>query len=81
MFRQAVLLLLALTLCGSGMACKKKPAGNLAEQTKAFQERQRNEAIKAYKALAEKYPDSPHAATAQERLKQLGPPSTPAKKK
>ena len=73
-----VALVLALPL--ATFACKKKPVPeNLAERAKVFRERQRKEAIKAYSALIEKYPESPYTEKARERLQQLGPAATPKK--
>ena len=80
MLRKLPLLLLALALPLAHLACEKKPATeNLAEKAKVFRERQRKEAIKAYSALVEKYPDSPYTDKARERLQQLGPATTPKK--
>ena len=76
---------LSLALIAGLPACKKKQTAAEAQlaKKKAFQERQRVEAIKTYTALTQKYPDSEFAPQAQERLKTLGPmpTATPAKKK
>ncbi len=68
-------LLVAVAILGGMTACKPKPtAAQLqAEKVKQFRERQRVEAIKAYKALVDKYPDSEFAPKAKERLGSLGP--------
>jgi outer membrane protein assembly factor BamD (BamD/ComL family) len=64
----------------ASFACTKKPVTeNLADRAKVFRERQRKEAIKAYSALVEKYPESPYTEKARERLQQLGPTATPKK--
>ena len=76
MFRKVLFLgLAALLLCGA-TACKKKPtaAQNALARQKAFQERQRGLAIKAYSEIVTKFPDSDYAKPAQERLSVLGPP-------
>jgi hypothetical protein len=78
--RKFPMVALALALPLASFACQKKPAPeNLAERAKVFRERQRREAIKAYSALVEKYPDSPYTEKAKERLQQLGPAATPKK--
>jgi hypothetical protein len=80
MLRKLSLIVLTVALPFAGLACKKKPVTeNLAERTKVFRERQRKEAVKAYSALVEKYPDSPYTDKAKERLQQLGPATTPKK--
>jgi TolA-binding protein len=79
--RTASLLVIAI-LCVTVPGCKKKEKDNLAERQAAFKEQQRRKAITSYQELVKKYPDSPYAAQAQERLQKLGPaPATPAKKK
>jgi outer membrane protein assembly factor BamD (BamD/ComL family) len=63
--------------------CKKTQSAaevQLAKK-KAFQDRQKVEAIKTYTALVEKYPDSEFAAKAKERLGVLGPMPTATPKK
>ena len=84
MLPRSALLLLAAAVCLGGTACEKKmtQAELMAEKKKEFRVRQKQEAIKAYKALADKYPDSEFAPKAKERLQQLGPlTATPAPKK
>ena len=76
MLRKLPMIALVLALPLANFACKKKPVTeNLAERAKVFRERQRNEAIKAYSALIDKYPESPYTEQAKERLQQLGPPA------
>ena len=74
-------LLLAVVLGFGAAACEhKKTAAEIqAARVNAFRTRQKGEAIKAYTALVNKYPDSDFAAKAKERLQVLGPmPTTPA---
>jgi TolA-binding protein len=61
----ALVLAIALVACGGG-------AGELLE-TAQFEELQRNtsHARELYQEIVTKYPDSPEAATAKERLKAL----------
>jgi len=73
-----LLLALAIAVGGSGCEQKKTAAELQADKVTAFRKRQKNEAIKAYTQLVNKYPDSEHVAEAKERLKVLGPlPATP----
>lgn len=84
MRKRTVLLLLCGLLCLGGTACKSKKtqAELTAEKVKQFRVRQKQMAAKAYKDLAEKYPDSEFAAEARQRLEALGPiAATPAPKK
>ena len=54
----------------------------MAEKKKEFRVKQKQVAIKAYKDLVDKYPDSEFAPKAKEKLQKLGPPTaTPAAKK
>ena len=83
MLKRSALLLFAAALCLGGAACdqKKTQAELMAEKKKEFRVKQKQVAIKAYKDLVDKYPDSEFAPKAKEKLKQLGPPAaTPAKK-
>ena len=76
-------LLLAAALCLGGAACdqKKTQAELKAEEKIKFRAKQKQVAIKVYKDLLDKYPDSEFAPKAKERLQRLGPPAaTPAKK-
>jgi outer membrane protein assembly factor BamD (BamD/ComL family) len=84
MLRPIFPLLLATALAFGSTACEhKKTAAELqAERQKAFQTRQKGEAIRAYTALVTKFPESEFAAKAKERLDVLGPaPATPAPQK
>jgi len=85
MFRHLCILLVTAALLGGVTACKPKPTAAQLQAVKvdAFRKRQKIEAIKAYTALVAKYPDSPYAPKAQERLNVLGPlpAATPAVKK
>jgi len=77
-------LLLALASLLGTTACehKKTAAEKQAEKVNAFRLHQKIEAIKAYKDIVDKFPDSEYAAKAKERLKVLGPPpATPPKVK
>jgi hypothetical protein len=60
-------------------ACEhKKTAAELqAEKVKAFQEQQKIKAAIAYHKLIERYPDSPYAEQAKQRLAAMGPVATP----
>lgn len=83
MRRRLLLLLLTTALVVGGVACKpgKRSAAEVkAEEVRKFRERQKNMARKCYQDLATKYPDSEFADQANERLKVLGPPTTPPKK-
>jgi outer membrane protein assembly factor BamD (BamD/ComL family) len=85
MFQNITAVVIAAVLVAAGTtACeKKKTAAELAaEKQKAFREKQKIEAIKAYTALTTKFPESEFAPKAQERLSVLGPlpAATPAKK-
>jgi len=79
----SLLLALAIALGTSACEQKKTAAEVQADKVTAFRKRQKNEAIKAYTELVNKFPDSEHVAEAKERLKVLGPlpgTPTPAKK-
>ena len=83
MLKRSALLLLAAALCLGGAACdtKKTQAELMAEKKKEFRVKQKQVAIKVYKDLVDKYPDSEFAPKAKAKLQQLGPPAaTPAKK-
>jgi hypothetical protein len=76
--KRPLCLLLAAALC---FACGKKTDDAAARQAKLNakkKQEQRVKAIKAYRDLVTKYPNSTYAPQAQERLNQLAPP-TPAK--
>jgi outer membrane protein assembly factor BamD (BamD/ComL family) len=74
MFKKISLLLLAAALCFGATACKQKQteAQMNAELEKKWRTQQQQRAIKYYTELAEKFPDSPQAAQAKERLQALG---------
>ena len=57
-------------------ACSKKKPAKLApgELTEAQKTELRTKALANYKKLVEKYPDSPNAEKARERIKALAPP-------
>ena len=78
MFTRFVLFALLLALALG--ACKKTEAENTAEKRAQFQAVQRRKAIENYQQIVQKYPDSEFAAKAQERLRELNGPGTPAKK-
>ena len=83
MLKRSALLLLAAAFCLGGTACdqKKTQAELKAEEKIKFRAKQKQVAIKVYKDLLDKYPDSEFAPKAKERLQRLGPPAaTPAKK-
>ena len=83
MLPRSASLLLAAALCLGGAACdqKKTQAELKAEEKIKFRAKQKQVAIKVYKDLLDKYPDSEFAPKAKERLQRLGPPAaTPAKK-
>ena len=81
MLKYPLYLLLAVALCFGAVACKSKQtqAQLNAEKEKGWREQQRQRAVKYYSELAEKYPDSPFAAQAKQKLQQLGLPTPGAK--
>jgi outer membrane protein assembly factor BamD (BamD/ComL family) len=85
MFQKLCLLLISAAFLTGVTACKKKEtaAERQARVVQTFRNKQKIEAIKAYTALVEKYPDSEFAPKAKERLGVLGPlpAATPAAKK
>jgi len=73
-------LIFVAALLASGMTgCEqKKTAAQLrAEREKAWAADKKVRAAKFYGILAQKYPDSPYAAQAKQRLAALGPVATP----
>ena len=64
MFKKTLLLLLAAVLCLGATACKSKQteAQLNAEAEKKWREQQAQKAVRYYKELAEKFPDTPQAA-------------------
>jgi outer membrane protein assembly factor BamD (BamD/ComL family) len=80
MLQRFVLILLSFALVFGAAACKKNtvdPAKVAAAKLKA---QQKEQALKSYRELVKKYPDSPYAEKAKERIRALAPPATPAKK-
>ena len=69
--KQSLKLALAAVCALGGAACDKEPQDNRAEQERTFRERQRTLAIKTYKDLATKFPDTEYAPLAKERLDAL----------
>lgn len=67
------------TALGFG-ACKKNPQDQKAAVEAQWRADQKQKAIKNYREIVQKYPESPFAVKAQERLSALGPAATPAKK-
>jgi TolA-binding protein len=61
-------------------ACKEDPKKAAAERLAAERAKKKELAIKQYQALIEKYPNSPQAEKARERLRALAPAATPKKK-
>ena len=84
MLRQSLALLLIALLSGGLVACKKEKtqAELQAEKVTAFRERQKKAAARAYQDLVEKYPDSPFAEQARQKVQALGgvPAAAPEKK-
>jgi outer membrane protein assembly factor BamD (BamD/ComL family) len=80
MFKKTLLILLAAALCIGTAACKGKQteAQLNAEAEKKWRDQQGQKAVRYYKELAEKFPDTPQAAEAKERLRALGVPEGPA---
>lgn len=66
-------LLILLTLCCTAMAACTSDQGKQQLDTAQFEEKQNNKehAIKLYEEVVSKYPGTPNATTAQERLKVL----------
>jgi outer membrane protein assembly factor BamD (BamD/ComL family) len=71
MWKQLLGLGLAIGSCASELGCEKKRPDDHAERERLFRDRQRTLAIKAYRDLTTKFPDSPYAAMAKERLQAL----------
>ena len=62
-------MIVALLTYGAG--CRPKSVDNRAERERQFRDRQRALAIKTYRDLTTKFPDSQYAAPAKERLQAL----------
>jgi predicted Zn-dependent protease len=76
-----LLLVLACTTLTLGFtACKKSNQAQQAAAAAKWRADQKQKAIKNYQDLVKKYPESPYATKAKERLSALGPAATPAKK-
>jgi len=76
-YRVAIAVVLGFVLA----SCKSKQAGtlNAGELTEAQKIELRKKAVENYQKLIEKYPESPHAEQAKERIQQLGGAATPKK--
>jgi TolA-binding protein len=61
-------------------ACKKSSNELKAAEEAKWRADQKQKAIKNYQDLIKKYPESPFAAQAKQRLSALGPAATPPKK-
>ena len=80
MATRLLLALLCTSVALSLSACKKSPKDLKAAEEAKWRADQKAKAVKNYQELVKKYPDSPYAAKAQERLRAIGPVATPAKK-
>ena len=80
--RFAPLVSLSALLCFGSAACeqKKTQAEAQAEKVRVFRKQQMDKAVKSYQEIVTKYADSEFAPKAKERLQQLKPASSPAKK-
>ena len=77
MFKKTLLLLLAAALCLGATGCgssKQTEAQQNAELEKKWRDQQAQKAVKYYKELVEKFPDTPQANDAKDRLQALGVP-------
>jgi hypothetical protein len=76
MLKKTLHLALLAALAISAVSCKEKKKGALppGTVTEAQKAELRKKALDNYKKLAAKYPDSEHAAQAQERIQTLAPP-------
>lgn len=75
MLKKPFVLLLALVLSLGVAACKSEKSNveQQEAQEKQWREQQRQKAARYYNELVEKYPDSPFAEKARERLQAMGP--------
>jgi hypothetical protein len=84
MLRNLPALILIAALSGAAVGCKKEKtqAELQAEKTKVFREKQKKAAAQAYQDIVDKYPDSPFAEQAKQKVQELGgvPAKTPEKK-
>jgi outer membrane protein assembly factor BamD (BamD/ComL family) len=74
------LILACTTLTLGFTACKKSDQAQKAAAEAKWRADQKQKATKNYQEIVKKYPESPYAAKAKERLSALGPAATPAKK-
>jgi hypothetical protein len=84
MLRKFLALVLIGALSGGAVGCKKEKtqAEMQAEKTKAFREKQKKAAAQAYQDIVDKYPDSPFAEQAKQKVQELGGvPAKPPEKK
>ena len=74
MSRSFLALLLCVSLSGGVGGCKKEKtqAELQAEKTKVFRDKQKKAAARAYQDIVEKYPDSPFAEEAKQKVQALG---------
>jgi hypothetical protein len=84
MLRKLLALVLVTGLSVGMAGCKKEKtqAELQAEKAKVFREKQKKAAAQAYQDLVDKYPDSPYAEQAKQKVQELGgvPAKTPEKK-
>jgi TolA-binding protein len=80
MASRIVTILLSVAFTFGLAACKEDPKKAAAERLAAERAKKKELAIKQYQTLIEKYPNSPQAEKAKERLRALGPAATPKKK-
>ena len=69
---KTLLNLTLIALLATGCSKKKKDTVAPGELTEAQKTEMRTKALANYKKLVEKYPDSPHAEKAKERIQALG---------
>jgi hypothetical protein len=79
MAKRSVLILLASTVL-SLPACKPDVKQQKAAEEAKWRADQKAKAVKNYQEIVSKYPDSPFAEKAKERIRALGPAATPPKK-
>ena len=83
MLRNIFALLLLASFGSSLVGCKKEKtqAEQQAEKVKVFRDRQKKAAARAYQDIVEKYPDSPYAEQAKQKVEALGGVGAPTPKK
>jgi TolA-binding protein len=79
MVKRLAFLFLAAAVALSSTSCKKAPKDLAAERQAKFKADQKARALKAYQDLVKKYPDSPYAEKAKERIRVLATPAPPKK--